>query len=246
MGSQHQYATPSHHTDPSQDRAPQYIASIPQTHPSIEHLDTPPFHTKMIRINMNNDGEQQKPDNNNNLMNLILLGINIAAVIVGYTYASDCDNGADTYLLYSGSLGLAVSIVTLLFLISLCFCPCFAPCSSALYVIMNMVIAGTQLIVLIWGFAVIFPAYSEWTYDTAEGSGVSPHLGGSELTSDVISTESSDLSPGDDLNYCAKSPMLFAFTLLIIRAVIFGGFALVCCCGCCAELKEFSHLSKLY
>ena len=140
---------------------------------------------------------------------ILSLAISISALIVGYTYESECTNGATNYLVYSGIIGVAVPALTLAFLISSCFSPCFAPCISLLYILTLVLILITRITVFIWGCIVIFPAYSQWTEQK--------------------------IQVDEDLNVieCHEVPMLLAFSLLIMDAVMIFFHTIISLCGCC-------------
>jgi len=186
----------------------------------------------------NSRTEEEKKERGSNLCgSIITLAINIAEVVVGYMYLDDedckdaclCKLDAARYLFYSGILGLSVSALSLFFTFCLGFMAICAACdghiSSAekcalgtgccLHWLVQLAVFVTQIVIVIWGFAVIFPAYSTWDYkdDTS-------------------------------LTYCHYTPFMFAFVLLIIQAVFFALAApcIICLCCCAGTGAAFAAI----
>jgi len=157
--------------------------------------------------------------------------LNAAAVLVGALFKDQCNNGAAEYLLAAGALGLAVSALTLLIILFLRYVfkgglisggeGCALGAGCCLYFFLQLAIFFTQVIIMFWGFAVILPAYSTWTYDE-------------------------DDMKNDNSNYCAKAPFMFAFVITVIKCVLFVAAApvlLICCC-CCAGAAGVAAASQ--
>lgn len=155
--------------------------------------------------------------------------LNAAAVLVGALFKDQCNNGAAEYLLAAGALGLAVSALTLLIILFIRYVfkgglisggeGCALGAGCCLYFFLQLAVLFAQVIIMFWGFAVILPAYSTWTYGEA----------------DV-----------DDNNYCAKAPFMFAFVITVIKCVLFVAAApvlLICCC-CCAGAAGVAAASQ--
>jgi len=125
---------------------------------------------------------------------------------VGHYYLSDCPNGAASYLFYAGIILVALNGVSI-FGIFFKKCAesdgkinCIESCGICLVSVTGLVLAIANIVVLIWGSVVVFGAYSEWTYK-----------------------EEDKLK----IQYCAYTPFITAFVLLIIDWVLLP-FLCVC------------------
>jgi len=172
-------------------------------------------------------------DRNTNLggFSILTLAIYIASVAVGKSYEAeaDCKLQAASYLYYSGAVGVSVSVISLFFTCCLCITGCCAikdgvvdateGCCLLMGVwlqwLVKRAIFLAQVIIMIWGFAVIFPAYSTWQYEDKDAE-----------------------------FFCEKTPMVFAFVLLIIQCLIVCLGACICaiplcCAAACASCTIF-------
>jgi len=176
---------------------------------------------------------KEKERGSNGCASIIFLAVNIAEVIVGVMYWDDCNLEAAKYLYYSGILGLSVSAISLFFTFCLGFMACCAACDNkisdgeacalgvgcCLHWLVQMAVGVTQIVIMIWGFAVIFPSYSTWEYENV---------------------------PAENDNFCHYTPYMFAFVLLIIQCVVLCLVApcIICCCFCGAAGAAFSAVNR--
>merc|ERR1712141_506263 len=71
-----------------------------------------------------------------------------------------------------------------------------------------------EIAMLIWGSVVVFGAWATWTDDYAEFN-----------------------ANPDEMNYCRYQPMVFAFSILLVKWILIPVMiAITCCCVCCGAM----------
>ena len=140
--------------------------------------------------------------------NVVSILLFLPMVVVGYQNEGKCDMNAPLYLLIGGGLGLGMTLLKIIAILTPSDC-------DDKFVNGLMPLAGLFSIgVTIWGSIVVFGAYSSWTY-TAENQD----------------------NKDDELLYCPYTPFMLAFVLLIVEWVL-KPFLLCCeclmaCLSCC-------------
>ena len=144
----------------------------------------------------------------------MLLGCFMLAI--GYHYLDDCQNGAANWLLIAGILELFIQA----FIVLAKICQkvsnkvgkgsCDETSIDAFNSFAIAVLAIFEIAILIWGSVVVFGVWSKWTRESPSSK-----------------------------NYCAFTPMMSAFIILIIKWVLMPGVIvilciLVCFSTCCA------------
>jgi len=133
-----------------------------------------------------------------------------------------CDNGVANYLYIAGIVILVTNIVSILAKFSKYMAEkdgkvtCGEQCGLTILSVASLGLLIADLCILIWGSILVFGSWPYWTshYDKYE-------------------------SNPEKYNYCARTPMLTAFIVLIIKwAFIPLMICIMCCCtcicGCCA------------
>ena len=140
--------------------------------------------------------------------NVVSILLFLPMVVVGYQNEGKCDMNAPLYLLIGGGLGLGMTLLKIIAILTPSDC-------DDKFVNGLMPFAGLFSIgVTIWGSIVVFGAYSSWTY----------------------AAENKD-NKDDELLYCPYTPFMLAFVLLIVEWVL-KPFLLCCeclmaCLSCC-------------
>ena len=131
---------------------------------------------------------------------------------IGYHYKDDWQNGAANWLFIAGILGLVIQalIVWAKIIPKISKDSCIETPIQAVNSSTMAILAIVEFAILIWGSVVVFGSWSKWT------------------RKDPISND-----------YCAFTPMMTAFVILIIKWVLMPGVIvllciLVCFSTCCA------------
>ena len=143
----------------------------------------------------------------------ISLILYIPMVVIGCQNKVECKNDAALYLIIGGGLGLGLTLLKILAILTPSECD--DKFANGLSPLASLFGFG----VTIWGSIVVFGAYSTWTYTKDnEGSG-------------------NGNTSGDDDDYCPYTPFMFAFVLLILewilRPLIFCCECVCLCLSCC-------------
>merc|ERR1712059_77808 len=127
---------------------------------------------------------------------------------VGQSYLADCPNGAANYLFCAGIIIVVANVVGLVSNLAKRWAESDGKVSSmesCMLCLINTVSALlliADIVVLFWGSVVVFGAYSQW----------------SDKEEDI-----------DKDNYCANTPFMTAFVILILDWIV---FPFVCMCTC--------------
>eukprot|EP00090_Calanus_glacialis_P015274 TRINITY_DN24135_c0_g1_i1.p1 TRINITY_DN24135_c0_g1~~TRINITY_DN24135_c0_g1_i1.p1 ORF type:complete len:211 (-),score=52.58 TRINITY_DN24135_c0_g1_i1:59-691(-) len=147
---------------------------------------------------------------------LLQIIFGITMIIIGVKYGDPCPNGA-AFFLYVGGICLLLTnilnILSKLFLVQAVKdgkITSFETCGIWLLLAASGAMVIVDLVILIWGSVVVFGAWSSWTDDYDEYA-AQPEI----------------------FNYCAYTPMVFAFVILLLKWILIPlMFVIVFCCGC--------------
>jgi len=127
-----------------------------------------------------------------------------------------CPNGVAHFLYVAGIVILVTNVVSLLSKFSKYMAEkdgkvtCGEKCGLTILRVASLILIIADLAILIWGSILVFSSWPHWTSKWDKFAG----------------------NPGK-YNFCAKTPMLTAFVVLIIKWLMIPLFiGIVCCCTC--------------
>lgn len=173
---------------------------------NIKTLDDLKNLNKMEAMQTMSDGMDAKKHKKQHVCgNLVQCVLGIVMLSIGGVYYNECQFDATTYLVVGGAIMLITNILSIVAIMT----P--MEWDDKLTKSLTPLITLVQFCIFIWGTIVVFGYYSSWSYNKIEA--------------------------GLDIEkyYCAYTPYMFAFVLLIITWVLLPFIiGLCCCCACLA------------
>ena len=170
---------------------------------------TDAFRERLAKQQVSSKEEKKKQRRSLLIPNVIaLVLLYFPMVIIGYRNNGLCEMDAPLYLLIGGGVGLFMTIMKLIAILT----P--SECDDKFVNGLMPVAIIFDFGVMIWGSIVVFGAYSSWSYD-----------------------ENDKDKNEDEYSYCPYTPFMTAFVLLILEWVLKPCLALCECflavIGCC-------------